>query len=92
MSRTGLTGITPNPKSLIVIGRSGDLDEGNRRKLATLAGGWPDLRIITYDDLRVETVQRLENVVGPLNTGGAGRDLYYPQSPTFVLPGRGSKG
>ncbi len=83
----GLTGITPNPKSMIVIGRSSDLDEGNRRKLATLAGGWPNLRIITYDDLRVETVQRLENIAGPLDTGVPGTDIYYPQSPTYILPG-----
>lgn len=87
----GLSGITPNPKSLIVIGRSCDLDEANRRKLATLAGQSPNLRIITYDDLRVEAVQRLENMVGPIGTAVPGTDIYYPQSPTFILPGSGTQ-
>ena len=87
----GLDKITPNPKSLIVIGRSRDLEERNRRKLATLAGQCPNLRIITYDDLRAETVQRLENMAGPLERGAKGTDMYYPVSATVTLPGGGPK-
>ncbi len=85
----GLENITPNPKSMIVIGRARDLAGENRRKLATLAGQWPNLRILTYDDLRTETVQRLENMAGPLERGAKGTEMYYPLSAMVTLPGGG---
>src|SRR5260370_22170563 len=47
----GLTGISLNPKGLVVIGRSASLKSENRRKLVTLENERPKLKIITYDDV-----------------------------------------
>jgi hypothetical protein len=46
-----LVGISPTPRSLVVIGRSGSLTEENRRILAVMQSEQPRLTILTYDDL-----------------------------------------
>lgn len=62
----GLRGMGPNVKGLVVIGRSASLSEGNRRKLATIQGQTPGLRILTYDDILTEARTTFENMLGPL--------------------------
>jgi len=75
--RLGLSGISPNPSSLIVIGRSSSLTEDNRRKLTALQGQIPKLRILTYEEL-LRSVQALaENLFGPLGIGGENVDIHY---------------
>ncbi|NTU62105.1 MAG: DUF4263 domain-containing protein [Chloroflexi bacterium] len=46
-----LVGISINPQSLIVIGRSQSLSDENRRKLVTLENESPRTKIMTYDDV-----------------------------------------
>ena len=62
----GLTGISTNPRSLIVIGRSSSLRAEDRRKLTTLQNGIPKLRIMTYDDLLESARATLTRILGPL--------------------------
>jgi len=82
----GLDGISVHPSSLIVIGRTAELTDENRRKLQTIAGHTPSMRIITYDDLRQQTVQALQNVVGPLRRGEGNTEMYFPiGEPPFSL-------
>jgi hypothetical protein len=74
----GLAGISANPRSLIVIGRSASLSDEDRRKLATLQSQIPRLRILTYDEL-VQTAKAVaENLFGPLDIAGQNLQIYYP--------------
>jgi len=73
----GLTKISSNPNSLIVIGRSLSLTEENRRKLVTLQNQIPKLRILTYDDLIQSTKALAENLFGPLDITGENIELYF---------------
>jgi hypothetical protein len=73
-----LVGISANPRSLIVIGRAGTLSEDNRRKLATIEGQIPRLRILTYDDLIQGARAVAENLFGPLDIAGQNVEVYYP--------------
>ena len=82
----GLTKITPNPKSLVVIGRASTLNTGLRRKLATLSGQSPNLKILTYDDLRDQTKAAFENMVGPLQKQPGETEIYYPKTNSMVWP------
>lgn len=82
----GLSSITPTPKSLIVIGRSSSLTDENRRKLATLEGQCPNLKIMTYDDLQTNTVKTLENMVGPLKEMPGDTEIFYPSSTSLIWP------
>jgi hypothetical protein len=74
----GLVGISANPRSLIVIGRSVALSEDDRRKLATLESQIPRLRILTYDDLIKISKAVAENLFGPLDIAGQNVEIYYP--------------
>jgi hypothetical protein len=73
----GLTGISANPEALIVIGRSADLSDENRRKLVTLQSQIPKLRIMTYDDLIENAKAVAENLFGPLNLVGYNVETYF---------------
>lgn len=64
----GLVGISTNPRCLVVIGRSATLTEDNRRKLETLMGMVPKLRILTYDDLLAAASANIGRLFGPLGT------------------------
>src|SRR3954467_11247060 len=66
-TKLGLKGISTNPKSLIVIGRSSTLAEEDRLKLTTLQNGIPNLRILTYDDLIKSAKAVAEKLFGPLD-------------------------
>jgi hypothetical protein len=74
----GLVGMSANPRSLIVIGRSSSLTEENRRKLATLQGQIPRLRILTYDELIQTSKALAENLFGPLDITGENVEILYP--------------
>jgi hypothetical protein len=76
----GLVDISANPRSLIVIGRSATLDDANRRKLATLQGQIPRLRILTYDELIQTSKALAENLLGPLDITGNNVEILYPVS------------
>lgn len=75
----GLVGISANPKSLIVIGRSATLSDENRRKLVTLQNQIPRLRILTYDELIQSSKAMAENLFGPLDIAGQNLEIYYPR-------------
>ncbi len=74
----GLVGISANPRSLIVIGRSAALSDDDRRKLATLQSQIPRLRILTYDELIQSSKAVAENLFGPLDIAGQNLEIYYP--------------
>jgi hypothetical protein len=71
--------ITPNTKSLIVIGRRSTLDSSLQRKLAILSGQSPNIKIFTYDDLRDQTLTTFENMVGSLYQQLGQTEIYYPK-------------
>jgi hypothetical protein len=73
----GLTGISTNPRRLIVIGRSTSLTDQNRRTLTTLQNEQPKLRILTYDDLLAGARANLERILGPLSLKGENAKLYF---------------
>ena len=73
----GLAGISANPSSLIVIGRSSSLSEENRRKLVTTQNQVPKLRILTYEDLLENAKAVAENLFGPLDILGDNLDIYF---------------
>jgi hypothetical protein len=76
----GLFGISSNPKSLIVIGRSSTLSEDNRLKLTTLQNQTPNLRILTYDDLIRSAKAVAENLFGPLDITISNGEIYFAPS------------
>jgi hypothetical protein len=59
-----LTGISTNPKSLIVIGRSQSLSPEDRRKLVTIENESPKTKIMTYDDVLENAKAIVENLHG----------------------------
>ena len=73
----GLTGITANPRTLVVIGRSASLTEDNRRKLAAMQANHNKLQILTYDDLIVRARTNIERILGPLDCSGQNAQFYY---------------
>ena len=73
----GLVGISTNPRSLVVIGRSASLSEENRRKLVTLQAQHSKLRILTYDDLIASARANLERLLGPLKFVAQNAELYF---------------
>jgi len=81
----GLKGITANAKGLLVIGRSSDVTPEHRRKLTAMTDRWP-IRVVTYDDLRAQMTQVLENIVGPLRKGEGKTELYFPPTDSAVFP------
>jgi hypothetical protein len=77
----GLVGISTNPHSLVVIGRSSSLTEENRRKLATLQAQQNKMRILTYDDVIAAARANLERLLGPLTLKGENAELYFFKEP-----------
>jgi hypothetical protein len=73
----GLNGISVNPRTLVVIGRSNGLTDANRQKLATIQNSHPKLRIMTYDDVLENARQNLERILGPLNMGSDDTEVYF---------------
>jgi hypothetical protein len=76
----GLTGISSNPQSLIVIGRSQSLSSANRRKLVTIENESPKLKIMTYDDVYDNTTALVENLLGPILHTGATTQIFFLQN------------
>lgn len=74
----GLTGITPNPNGLLVMGRSNSLLPRDRRKLQTMTNESPKLRVMTYDDVYENAKAVLENLLGPIWDTGGSTQIYYP--------------
>ena len=88
----GLDKMSPNPKSLIVIGRSNTVSEEGRRKLGTMRSDNPRQTIMTYDDLLDNAKAAIENVLGHLQAAGASTDVYFLRdhpSPPSPLPRAG---
>lgn len=75
----GLTGISSNPRSLVVIGRSKSLTPQNRRTLITLENESPKTKIMTYDDVLESAKAVVENLLGPLSFSHPGTLIYYPK-------------
>jgi hypothetical protein len=75
----GLTGISANPRSLLVIGRTQSLSPENRRKLVTLENESPKLKIMTYDDVYENAKAVVENLLGPIWDVGGNTQIYYLQ-------------
>lgn len=73
----GLDGISANPKSLIVIGRSKYLNAENKRKLIAIENDCPKLKIMTYDDIYENAKSVIENLLGPLWAEMGKTEVYY---------------
>ena len=73
----GLDGISSNPKSLIVMGRSKDLNADNRRKLIAIENDCPKLKIMTYDDVLNNAKTIIENLLGPFWSEMGATEIYY---------------
>jgi hypothetical protein len=82
----GLLGISTNPRSLIVIGRSDSLTPENRRKLTSLQNQIPKLRIMTYDDLLASARLTLSRILGPLGFTGQNSRVFFFKNPPPDLP------
>ena len=61
---------------LIVIGRSHSLSPENRRKFVSIENESPKTKIITYDDVFVNTKAMVENLLGPLWFGTGTTEVY----------------
>lgn len=77
----GLTGISSNPKGLIVIGRSQTLSAENRRKLVAMENEHPKLKIMTYDDVHENARAVIENLLGPIWDAVGNTQIYYLRQP-----------
>lgn len=73
----GLVGISANPKSLIVIGRSQPLTSQNRRKLVSIENESPRLKIMTYDDVYENAKAVIENLLGTIWEVYGNTQVYY---------------
>lgn len=73
-----LTGISANPRALIVIGRNNSLDADLRRKLVAMENESPKLKILTYDDIFENAKAVIENLLGPIWEAGGTTSVYYP--------------
>lgn len=73
----GLGKISPNPSSLIVIGRSSSLTDENRRKITALQSQIPKLRILTYEDVLENAKALAENLFGPIGLTGDNVEFYF---------------
>ena len=74
----GLSGISTNPRALIVIGRSKSLTEHTRRKLLTMMNESPRLSVLTYDDVYENAKAAVENLLGPIWDVGGNTNIYFP--------------
>ncbi len=73
----GLSGISTNPQSLVVIGRSHALTAENRRKLSAMENVQPKLRVVTYDDVYDNAKAVIENLLGPIWESVGETQIYY---------------
>ncbi|KPK81378.1 MAG: hypothetical protein AMS25_06235, partial [Gemmatimonas sp. SM23_52] len=73
----GLEGISANPRSLIVIGRSSDVSLADRRKITAIENQAPRLKICTYDDVLKNVKAAVENLLGPLWNVEGNTRIYY---------------
>ena len=73
----GLVGISSNPRSLVVIGRSANLTPENRRKLVAMESETPSRKIMTFDDVYENAKVLLENMFGALDMATANARIYY---------------
>lgn len=73
----GLFGISSNPRSLIVIGRSKNLTADNRRKLTTLENESPKTKVMTYDDVYDAAMTLIGNLLGPPWVTAPNTEIYY---------------
>jgi len=73
----GLTDISSNPNGLIVIGRSRDLTQDNRRKLVAAENDRPKVKVMTYDDVHDNAKAVAENLLGPLWQVTGATEIYY---------------
>ena len=80
----GLSGISANPPSLVVIGRSCTLTTENRRKLNAMENTQPKLKVVTYDDVYDNAKAVIENLLGPIWNSVGKTQIYYPQQVTGV--------
>ena len=71
-----LEGISTNPRTLIVIGRSATLTIENRKKLETLQAQQNKLRIMTYDDVLSNAYHSLGRIFGSLDIQVHNMDLF----------------
>lgn len=76
----GLKSIEANPDCLIVIGRDSHLDQGARRKLKLMRTETPRTTILTYDQLRAQTLATVENLYGPIRDESPQTEIYFPDS------------
>ena len=84
----GLEGISPNPKSLIVMDRSSAVSEKGRRKLVAMRSENPRQSIMTYDDVLENAKAAIENVPGPLWAASGSAEVYFlPEGTRTALPG-----
>jgi len=73
----GLVGISTNPNSIVVIGRSHSLSPESRRKLVSIENQCPKVKIMTYDDVYENSKAVIENLLGPLWDVGGNTQIYY---------------
>jgi hypothetical protein len=73
----GLTGISSNPKGLVIIGRSNSLTPENRRKLVAIGNESPTLKVMTYDDVYDNAKAVIENVLGPIVEHTEATQIYF---------------
>lgn len=73
----GLKGISTNPRTLVVIGRSQSLTAENRKKIETLQAQQNKLRIMTYDDVLANAKLSLGRLFGGLEIQGQNIEFYF---------------
>ncbi len=74
----GLDGISVNPNSVVVIGRSKELTVENKRALVSMANEHPKLKIMTYDDVYENAKAVIENLFGSIWETPGHTKVYYP--------------
>ena len=77
----GVEGISTNPNSLIVMGRSQSLTSKDRRQLTTIENESPKLKIMTYDDVYENAKAVVENLLGPIWHTSGNTQIYYLKNP-----------
>jgi hypothetical protein len=75
----GLKEISSNVDGLVVIGRSKNLPEKERRKLRGMSSSSPKLKVMTYDDIYDSAKAVIENIFGPIWDVGSETRIYFPQ-------------
>ena len=73
----GLSGISVDPPSMVVIGRSATLSAENMRKLKAMNDQQPRLRVMTYDDVYENAKAVIENLFGPIWESVGETQIYY---------------